>query len=54
MKPSVKSGMSLTPNSASPVLKTNITIQLEADFPYTLSKDDFTVNATNQTSATAE
>lgn len=52
MKPSVKSGMSLTPSSVSPVLKTNVTIQLESDFPYTLSKDDFTVNATNQTNTT--
>ena len=52
MKPSVKSGMSLTPSSVSPVLKTNVTIQLETDFPYTLSKDDFTVNATNQTNTT--
>jgi hypothetical protein len=52
MKPSVKSGMSLIPSSVSPVLKTNVTIQLESDFPYTLSKDDFTVNATNQTNTT--
>jgi len=52
MKPSVKSGMSLIPSSVSPVLKTNITIQLESDFPFTLSKDDFTVNATNQTNTT--
>jgi hypothetical protein len=44
--------MSLAPSSVSPVLKTNITIQLESDFPYTLSKDDFTVNATNQTNTT--
>jgi hypothetical protein len=39
----------VTPSSASPVLKTDVVIQLAADFPYTLSRDDFTVNATNST-----
>lgn len=44
-----RKGMSMTPMSVSPVLKTNITIQLESTFPYTLNRDDFTVNATNMT-----
>jgi len=47
----IKSGVSITPNSASPVLKQNVTIQLESDFPYTLSRDDFTVNATSETNS---
>ena len=38
---------SLTPSSASPVLKTDIVFQLDAAFPYTLDRDDFTVNATD-------
>jgi len=42
-----KSGVQLNPTSASPVLKTKINITLEQTFPYTLSREDFTVNATN-------
>jgi hypothetical protein len=42
-----KSGILLTPNSANPTLKTKINITLESDFPYTLDKNDFSVNATN-------
>jgi hypothetical protein len=38
---------SLTPSSASPVLKTDIVLQLDTSFPYTLNRDDFTVNATD-------
>jgi len=48
----VKSGISLTPASASPVLKTKIAIGLQSDFPYTLAKEDFTVNATSSTNST--
>lgn len=42
-----KSGMGLSPSSANPTLKTKINITLEATFPYTLSRADFSVNATN-------
>jgi hypothetical protein len=42
----VKNGLGLDPNSASPVLKTPIKIKIQEDFPYTLVRDDFTVNAT--------
>jgi len=42
-----KSGVSIEPPSASPVLKTKINITLEDAFPYTLAREDFTVNATN-------
>jgi len=48
----IKSGVSITPNSVSPVLKQNVTIQLESDFPYTLKREDFTVNATSETDST--
>ena len=48
----IKSGVSITPNSVSPVLKQNVTIQLESDFPYTLNRDHFTVNATSETNST--
>jgi hypothetical protein len=37
----------MTPSQANPVLKTDIVIQLDTDFPYILSRDDFTVNATD-------
>jgi hypothetical protein len=44
-----KTGSGLTPAYASPVLKTQLTIQLSADFPHTLARADFTVNATSTT-----
>ena len=47
-----KSGLGLSPNSASPVLKTKIVINIQSDFPHTLAKEDFTVNATRQGNAT--
>jgi hypothetical protein len=43
----IQTGENLTPDSVSPVLKTNVTIQLPTDFPYTLDKADFSVNATD-------
>ena len=46
-----KSGLGLNPNTASPVLKTQILINIQADFPYTLHREDFTVNATRQTNS---
>jgi len=51
MKPSTKSGYSLTPSSASPVLKTKIRIQVEETFQYELNRNDFTVNATRTTNS---
>jgi len=42
-----KAGILVTPSSANPTLKTKINITLDADFPYTLDKNDFSVNATN-------
>jgi hypothetical protein len=39
----------LTPASANPTLKTKLNITLASSFPYTLSKSDFSVNATNIT-----
>jgi hypothetical protein len=44
-----RSGVLFEPDTASPVLKTPINITLEDDFPYTLAKDEFSVNATNIT-----
>lgn len=41
------SGVLINPPSASPVLKTKINITLETTFPYTLTRQDFSVNATN-------
>jgi hypothetical protein len=49
MKTEIKSSLSLTPSSVSPVLKTNITVQMETDFPYTLTKEDISINATSTT-----
>jgi len=42
-----RSGVALDPYTASPVLKTQINITLEDDFPYEMFKEDFSVNATN-------
>jgi len=42
-----KAGILVAPPSANPTLKTKINITLEADFPYTLDRNDFSVNATN-------
>ena len=42
-----KTGVTLNPTSASPVLKTMVNITLESTFPYTLAREDFSVNATN-------
>lgn len=44
-----KAGITVTPDSANPTLKTKLDITLEADFPYTLDKAHFSVNATNIT-----
>ena len=51
-KASVKASKTLDPSSVSPVLKTKVTITLDADFPHTLKKEDFTVNATSTKNAT--
>ena len=47
MKSDVKSGLTLTPDSVSPVLKTKIVVSLETNFPYTLVKEDLSINATS-------
>lgn len=52
MKDNVKKSSMLAPSSVSPVLKTRVTITLDADFPFTLDKDHFTVNATDTTNST--
>ena len=49
MKTEIKSSLSITPPSVSPVLKTKITIQMEADFPFVLEKGDLSINATSTT-----
>jgi sporulation-control protein spo0M len=46
MKSEVKSGLTLSPPSASPVLKTKIKIQIDTNFPFELKKEEFSVNAT--------
>jgi hypothetical protein len=48
LKTAIKSGITITPPSASPVLKSKLVINLENDFPFTLDRDSFTVNATKQ------
>jgi len=42
-------GMSLLTSTVSPVLKSDIIIQLPTEFPYTLNREDFSVNVTNNT-----
>lgn len=51
MMDTFKSGITLNPQSVSPVLKSNVSITLEPDFPYTLDKSDFSVNATSVTNS---
>ena len=46
MMAAIKSALGLSPNTASPVLKTKLTITISSDFPHTLKRDEFTVNAT--------
>jgi hypothetical protein len=48
-KADVQASSDLSPNSASPVLKTPIVIQLDPAFPYELKPEEFTVNATSTT-----
>lgn len=48
-KSSVIAATAMSPTSASPVLKTDVTFTLDASFPFTLNRDDFTVNATSTT-----
>jgi hypothetical protein len=52
MKSAYTSSVSVSPSSASPVLKTQLTIALPASFPVALQKADFTVNMTSATNAT--
>ena len=52
MKSDVKSSLELIPDSVSPVLKTKITVQLETDFPFTLYKEDLSINATSTDGST--
>lgn len=47
----VKSSTTISPSSASPVLKTRITVSLESDFPHTLDRADFSINATSTTNS---
>lgn len=47
MKSDVKSSLALLPPSASPVLKTKITVQMVTDFPFELIKEDLSMNATS-------
>lgn len=52
MKNNLKKTNMLDPSSVSPVLKQKVTVTLESDFPFTLNKDHFTVNATSTTNST--
>jgi hypothetical protein len=47
MKDKVRTSVKITPNSVSPVLKTEVLINLESGFPFDLDKKHFTVNATS-------
>ena len=51
MKSDVKTSTTIAPSSASPVLKTRITVQLQSDFPFTLERGDFSINATSTTNS---
>jgi hypothetical protein len=51
MKTDVKTSITIVPGSVSPVLKSNVSVQLQSDFPYTLVKGDFSINATSTTNS---
>lgn len=51
MKTEIKSSTRLIPASVSPVLKTKITVQLDSDFPNTLTKESLSINATSTTNS---
>jgi hypothetical protein len=51
MKAATIPSISVTPNNASPVLKTNLTIALPPNFPVALQREDFTVNMTSSTNS---
>jgi hypothetical protein len=48
MKDSIKNTLSLVPASASPVLKTKLTVTLESSFPHALNKADLFMWVTNK------
>jgi hypothetical protein len=52
MKSEIKSGLSIIPTSVSPVLKTKIEIQIDDNFPFTLAREDFSVNVTKSDDST--
>jgi hypothetical protein len=52
MKTAVSTGTSISPSSVSPVLKTDIIVQLDTTFPFALNANDFTINATDQNNST--
>lgn len=52
MVSSLPSGVSMSPSSVSPVLKTDLTITLDSNYPYTLSESDFNVTLLSATDAT--
>jgi hypothetical protein len=54
LKESVSSTTGVTPSFVSPVIKQQLTIQLEATFPHVLQRDDFTVKVINTEDATIE
>jgi hypothetical protein len=51
MKTEVKSSITITPSSVSPVLKTKVIVQMESDFAYTLTREDLSINATSTTNS---
>jgi hypothetical protein len=46
MKTEIKSGLTMIPSSVNPVLKSKLEIQLDSNFPFTLERGEFSVNAT--------
>jgi hypothetical protein len=44
--------LSIIPSSVSPVLKTKIEIQIDENFPFTLTREDFSVSVTKSDDST--
>lgn len=51
MKVDAKRFLSITPESASPVLKTKITVALSEDWTHTLTRESLSMNATSVTNS---
>jgi hypothetical protein len=51
-KPTIEAATAISPSSVNPTLVSDLTLTLQDSFPYTLNRDDFTVEAFNVSNPT--